>query len=55
MTEEQIERHVEDRTNRADNALMLNRITQAEYDERMKHLSRWAEQEYARLAASRKT
>lgn len=50
MTEEQIERMVEIRTDAADRALMNGTLTQAEYDARMKELNRWADDQYARTS-----
>lgn len=49
LTEEQIERSVELKTNAADNALMNGRMTQAQYDFHMKALNRWADQQYNKL------
>jgi hypothetical protein len=45
MSEEQIERAVESRTNALDRRLMRGAITQAEYDAEMRALSRWADQQ----------
>lgn len=49
MTNEQIERSVEIKSNAADSALMNGRMTQAEYDAHMKELNRWADEQYARV------
>ena len=46
MTEEQIERSVEWKTDEADRALMAGRWTQAEYDEYMRKLNAWTERQY---------
>lgn len=46
MTEDQIERRVEARVDRLDSLLMSGRLTQAEYDEEMKRLNDWAEEQY---------
>ena len=51
MTNEQIERLVETRTNAADNALMAGRMTQAEYDFHMRALNRWADRKMEMAAA----
>jgi len=52
MTEEQIERSVESKTNAADSALMNGTMTQVEYDAHMKELNRWAEDQFARVKKS---
>jgi hypothetical protein len=49
MTNQQIERSVEIKTNSADNALMNGRMTQIEYDFHMKALNRWADSRYAKV------
>jgi len=46
LTEDQIERQVERFTDRADAAFMAGKLTQAEYDARMKEISLWADAEY---------
>lgn len=46
MTEDQIEIIVERKTDALDSALMAGRITQSEYDSRMKELSQWADRQY---------
>ena len=46
MTEEQIERSVEWKTDEADRALMAGRWTQAEYDEYMRKLAAWADRQH---------
>lgn len=48
MTEQQIERSVEVKSNAADAALMSGCMTQAEYDAHMKELNRWADDAMAR-------
>jgi hypothetical protein len=50
MTEDQIERSVELKTNAADNALMSGRMTQAEYDAHMREITRWADNMVERTA-----
>lgn len=49
MTNEQIERSVEIKSNAADSALMNGRLTQAEYDTHMKELNRWADKQYEKV------
>lgn len=49
MTEQQIERAVEIKTDAADRALMSGRMSQAEYDFHMKALNRWADMKYAKV------
>ena len=46
MTEDQIERRVERRVDILDSALMSGRLTQAEYDDEMKRLHNWADDQY---------
>lgn len=46
MTEDQIERAVERNMDGYDRALMAGRLTQAEYDAKVKALSAWADQQY---------
>jgi hypothetical protein len=53
MTEEQIERGVEVRTNAIDRALMDGRMTQTEYDSSMESLNRWADANYERVTTRR--
>lgn len=48
MTNEQIERAVEIKSNAADSALMNGRMTQTEYDLHMKALNRWADTKFAK-------
>jgi hypothetical protein len=48
LTEEQIERRVERLTDRWDSQLMAGHISQKQYDEEMRHVAKWAEQEYRR-------
>jgi len=43
MTNEQVERQIESKTNAADAALMSGRMTQAEYDLHMRAINRWAD------------
>lgn len=43
MTEEQVELHVEKRTNALDRALMSGTLTQADYDLAIRNLAAWAE------------
>jgi len=50
MTEEQIERRVEMRVDLLDSLLMSGRLTQAEYDDEMKRLHDWAENQYRILS-----
>jgi len=47
MTEDQIERIVELRTDRIDAAYMADRLTTEEYNEAMRELAQWAERRYA--------
>jgi len=54
MTEDQIERRVEARVDLLDSLLMSGRLTQAEYDEEMKRLNDWAEEQYGALKSLRK-
>lgn len=49
MTEDQIERRVEQLTDRADAALMAGECGQAEYDTRIANISRWATEQYQSL------
>lgn len=49
MTEEQIERSVEIKTNAADRALMNGSMTQTQYNNHMSELNRWAADKYARV------
>ena len=46
MSEEQIERAVEQKTNSLDARFMSGLLTQAEYDAESRKLSQWAEAEY---------
>jgi hypothetical protein len=46
MTEAEIERAVEIRTDALDRRLMTNQLSQAEYDTEMKALGQWAERAY---------
>ena len=46
MTDEQIERAVERKMDRLDHRLMIRTLTQREYDEEVRRLDKWAEQEY---------
>lgn len=48
MTNEQIERSVEIKSNAADSALMNGRMTQAQYDLHMRALNRWADMKYSK-------
>ena len=50
MTEDQIERHVERRTDTLDARLMAGSLTQAEYDAEQRALNQWAEAEYHKRA-----
>jgi hypothetical protein len=50
MTIEQIERAVERMTNATDNLFMARRLTQTQYDRRLKAINRWADKHY-RMAA----
>jgi len=50
MTNEQIERIIETRTNAADNALMSGRMTQKQYDLHMRALNRWADRKMEKAA-----
>jgi predicted secreted protein len=52
VTAEQIERTVERMTDSADRAFMGSRITQAEYDARMKYINDWAERAYSRITVT---
>lgn len=45
MSEEEIERTVESRTNALDRRLMKGTVSQAEYDTAMTELNTWAERE----------
>lgn len=54
MTEDQIERRVEARVDLLDSLLMSGRLTQAEYDEEMKRLNDWAEEQYRALESLKK-
>lgn len=51
MTEDQIEREVERRTDRLDARFMrdYSTMTQAEYDDIIKSIAQWAEDQYARV------
>lgn len=53
MTEDQIERRVERRVDMLDSMLMSGRLTQAEYDDEMKHLHKWADDQYRILECLR--
>jgi hypothetical protein len=46
MTEEQIERRVEKRTDAVDRDFMAGRLSQTEYDAAMRELTAWADREY---------
>ena len=46
MTEDQIERHVERHMNSLDAQLMNGSLTQAEYDQAVRALDRWAQAQY---------
>lgn len=46
MTEEQIERRAEREMDRLDKQLLSGALTQAEYDEEVRELDRWAREEY---------
>lgn len=54
MTEDQIERRIEARVDLLDSLLMSGRLTQAEYDEEIKRLNDWAEEQYQALKSLRK-
>ena len=47
MTEDQIERIVELRTDRIDAAYMADQLTTEEYNQAMRELAEWAERRYA--------
>ena len=49
MTEEQIERAVERRTDAHDRALMRGDIGQADYDALMQELANWAAEQLAKI------
>lgn len=49
MTEDQIERTVESKTNGIDRRFMAGSLTQAEYDTEMRDLTRWADAQYSCL------
>jgi hypothetical protein len=46
MTEDQIERRVEQTMNSLDRRLVANALTQAEYDREVKVLDRWPSQQF---------
>jgi hypothetical protein len=46
MTEDHIERRVEQTMNSLDRRLVANALTQAEYDREVKVLDRWASQQF---------
>lgn len=46
MTEDQIERAVERKTDAVDALLMARKLSQAEYDSRMAEIAAWADQQY---------
>lgn len=48
LTEDQIERVVEKRTDTMDSEFMDGRMTREDYDANCKALSAWADREYAR-------
>lgn len=52
MTEEQIERVVEQRTNAIDARYMAHYLTTLEYEAEMAALSRWAEKQYRMVGTS---
>jgi hypothetical protein len=47
MTEEQIERHVEYRTDELDKAFMEGLLNQMEYDAGIRGIDRWAERAFS--------
>lgn len=49
MTNEQIERLVEVRTNAADNMLMSRKWSQERYNLHIRALNRWADERYAKV------
>lgn len=49
MTEDQIERAVERKTNSADNAFMNGILSQEEYDFHMTEINKWAENQYTKI------
>lgn len=51
MTNEQIERLVEARTNAADNMLMSRKWSQEKYNLHLRALNRWADRKMERAAA----
>lgn len=52
MTEDQIERAVERKTDNLDARFMNSKMSQAEYDEEMKEIQRWADHEYRTVKKS---
>lgn len=50
MTEDQIEKIISIRTDRADVQFLAGEMTQEQYDERLKAIDEWGEVQYSRLA-----
>jgi hypothetical protein len=46
MTEQQIENRVEGAMNNLDRVFMAGKVTQSEYDARVRELNAWAERQY---------
>jgi hypothetical protein len=53
MTAEQVERLVEHQTDAIDAAFMAGRITQEEYDRKVRELDRWAEERFRRATPAK--
>jgi hypothetical protein len=53
MSEEKIERQVESKMDSLDRQLMSGRLSQREYDQKVKDLNKWAEQQYELLSRNR--
>lgn len=50
LTEDQIERRVSSTIDRIDARFMSGKLTQEEYDDRMRDIHRWAEAQYEAMA-----